>query len=46
MVLEVFRSCLSRRGDKGRDDLLFLRAMHHFTVQKPATGCSPFSACP
>lgn len=32
VVLEVFRGCLSRRGDKGRDDLLFLRAMHHFTV--------------
>ena len=32
IVLEVFRGCLSRRGDKGRDDLLFLRAMHHFTM--------------
>ena len=32
VMLEVFRGCLSRRGDKGRDDLLFLRAMHHFTV--------------
>ena len=32
VVLEVFRGCLSRRGDKGRDDLLFLRAMRHFTV--------------
>ena len=26
VVLEVFRGCLSRRGDKGRDDLLFLQA--------------------
>ena len=32
VVLEVFRGCLSRRGDRGRDDLLFLRAMHHFTL--------------
>ena len=32
VVLEVFRGCLSRRGERGRDDLLFLRAMHHFTV--------------
>lgn len=31
-MLEVFRGCLSRRGDKGHDDLLFLRAMHHSTV--------------
>ena len=32
VMLEVFRGCLLRRGDKGRDDLLFLRAMHHVTV--------------
>ena len=32
VALEVFRGCLSRRGDKGRDDLLFLRAMRHFSV--------------
>ena len=32
VVLEVFRGCLSRRGDKGRDDRRFLEAMHHFTV--------------
>jgi transposase len=32
VVLEVFRGCLSRRGGKARDDLMFLRAMHHFTV--------------
>jgi hypothetical protein len=32
VVLEVFRGCLSRRGDKGRDDRRFLAAMHYFAV--------------
>ena len=32
MVLEVFRACRSRRGDKGRDDRKFLEAVHYFTV--------------
>jgi transposase len=32
VVLKVFRCCLSRRGDKGRDDRLFLEAMHYFAV--------------
>ena len=32
MVLEVFRGCLSRCGDKGRGDRLFLEAMHYFAV--------------
>jgi transposase len=32
VVLEVFRGCLSRRGDKGRDDQRFLAAMHYFAV--------------
>ena len=32
VVLEVFRGCLSRRGDKGRDDRMFLEAMHGFAV--------------
>ena len=32
VVLEVFRGCLSRRGDKGRDDRRFLEAMHYFAV--------------
>ncbi len=31
-VLEVFRACRSRRGDKGRDDRKFLEAVHYFTV--------------
>src|SRR3712207_6554607 len=31
-VLEVFRACRSRRGDKGRDDRRFLEAMHYFSV--------------
>ncbi len=33
VVLEVFRGCLPRRGDKARDDRRFLEAMHFFTVQ-------------
>lgn len=31
LSLEVFRLCLPRRGDKGRDDRLFLEALHYFT---------------
>lgn len=32
VVLEVFRAALPRRGAKGRDDRLFLEAMHYFAV--------------
>lgn len=32
VVLEVFRACLPRRGAKGRDDRLFLEALHFFAV--------------
>lgn len=32
VVLTVFRSVRSRRGDKGRDDRKFLEALHFFTV--------------
>ena len=32
VILEVFRGCLSRCGDKGRNDRLFLEAMHYFAV--------------
>ena len=32
VALEVSRASLPRRGDKGRDDLLFLEAMHYFSV--------------
>lgn len=32
VVLEVFRASLPRRGDKGRDDRLFLEALHYFAV--------------
>ena len=32
LVLKVFRSCLPRRGDNGRDDRKFLEALHYFTV--------------
>jgi transposase len=31
-ALKVFRASLPRRGDKGRDDRLFLEAMHYFSV--------------
>jgi len=32
IVVEVFRAVRSRRGDKGRNDRLFLEALHYFTV--------------
>lgn len=32
IVVTVFRSVRSRRGDKGRDDRKFLQALHFFTV--------------
>lgn len=32
IVLEVFRACRSRRGDKGRNDRRFLEALHYFTL--------------
>lgn len=32
VALEVFRASLPRRGDKGRDDRLFLEAVHYFAV--------------
>ena len=31
-VLEVFRTCRSRRGAKGRNDRIFLDALHDFAV--------------
>jgi transposase len=31
-TLTVFRACLPRRGAKGRDDRLFLEALHYFAV--------------
>jgi hypothetical protein len=31
-ALEVFRASLPRRGAKGRDDRLFLQALHYFSV--------------
>ena len=31
-VVEIFRACRSRRGDKGRDDRTFLEALHYFAV--------------
>jgi hypothetical protein len=32
IALDVFRSCLPRRGEKGRNDRLFLEALHYFAV--------------
>ena len=32
VVLKVFAASCSRRGDKGRNDRLFLEALHFFTV--------------
>ncbi len=32
VALEVFRACLPRVGAKARDDRLFLKALHYFTV--------------
>ncbi len=32
IVLDLFRACRSRRGDKGRDDRRFLEALHCFSV--------------
>lgn len=32
LAVEVFRGCLSARGAKGRDDRLFLEALHYFAV--------------
>lgn len=32
LALEAFRFCLPRRGAKGKDDRLFLEALHYFTV--------------
>jgi hypothetical protein len=32
VALEVFRASLPRRGDKGRDDRLFLEALHYFST--------------
>ena len=31
-VLELFRACRSRRGAKGRNDRIFLEALHYFAV--------------
>jgi transposase len=31
-VVQVFRACRSRRGDKGRNDRNFLEAVHYFCV--------------
>ena len=32
IAVEAFRACLPARGAKGRDDRLFLEALHYFSV--------------
>src|SRR5215207_2172257 len=32
-VVQMFRACRSHRGDQGRDDRMFLEALHYFTLQ-------------
>lgn len=32
LAVEVFRGCLPAQGAKGRDDRLFLEALHYFAV--------------
>ena len=32
LAVEVFQACLPARGAKGRDDRLFLEALHYFAV--------------
>lgn len=41
IVLELFRACRSRRGDKGRDDRRFLEALHYFSVHNIAWRALP-----
>src|SRR4051812_48177185 len=36
-VLELFRACRSRRGAKGRNDRIFLEALHDFAVHNIGT---------
>jgi hypothetical protein len=38
LVLELFRACRSRRGDRGRDDRRFLEALHDFAVHNTSRG--------
>jgi hypothetical protein len=32
IALDVFRSCLPRRGERGHNDRLLLEALHYFAV--------------
>ncbi|TIM28079.1 MAG: hypothetical protein E5Y63_21930 [Mesorhizobium sp.] len=43
-MLTVFRACLPRRGDKGRDDRKFLAALHYFTVHNITWRALPASS--
>ncbi|SMF59895.1 hypothetical protein SAMN02982989_0989 [Xaviernesmea oryzae] len=38
VALEVFLASLPHRGNKGRDDRLFLEAMHYFSVHNTSCG--------
>jgi hypothetical protein len=41
IVLDVFAASCSRRGDNGRDDRRFLKALHFFTVHNIAWRALP-----
>jgi hypothetical protein len=49
-VLELFRACRSRRGAKGRNDRIFLEALHYFAVHnitwRAITWRVPGALCP
>jgi transposase len=40
-VVQVFRACRSRRGDKGRNDRRFLEALHYFCVHNSTWRARP-----
>lgn len=41
VALEIFRASPPRRGDKGRNDRLFLEALHYFSVYNIAWRALP-----
>ena len=40
IALEAFKACFPARGARARNDLLFLEALHHFSVHN-ITWCAP-----
>lgn len=43
IVLKMFEASRPRRGDKGRDDLAFLEALHYFVVHNPSANTQSLS---